>query len=266
MNLNKWCGKDNKYLDTVDVKTNEGVTFGCYGGATASGQYTNEDGYYVIAKEEEFVCAVLLDAHATDESVRFVLDVLSEQKNEILKRAELDLKDSMRRIPEFFMSLIHDSAFIELSKSVSGETAFLVVFQKENYLWWLSVGDNSLYLFHPEFAELGQYRLNERIFYQWVGEKNSIGLEVPCFVQGTVELRKGKHKILMLTDGVLEFGERPFEKSKSLYELYKSDNVTATSKVLKTVQDAQGRDSSTIISWHVNNEKEGLRPTVINKV
>ncbi|MBI9010692.1 MAG: hypothetical protein JEZ08_00565 [Clostridiales bacterium] len=265
MNLYKWCGIDNKYLDVIEVKKGDDVTFGCYGGATASGQYTNEDGYFVIAKDKEFVCAVLLDAHATDESVGLVLDSLSKNEKEISNRANLSLKDSMRKIPEFFMALIHDSEFIERSKSITGETAFLVVFQKENYLWWLSVGDNSLYLFHPEFAELGQYRLNERIFYQWIGQKNSIDLEIPCFVQGTIEFRKGKHTILMLTDGVLEVGDRPFEDSKKLFDLYQGDHETATKDVLGVVKNAQGRDSCTIISWDVVNEKEGLRPTVINK-
>lgn len=37
-----------------------------------------------------------------------------------------------------------------------GETACLVCYQHGGYLMWLSVGDNQLYLLHPELQRLGQ--------------------------------------------------------------------------------------------------------------
>ena len=172
----------------------------------------------------------------------------------------------MAEVSDFFVTLIHDKTFIEESKKLNGETAFLVVFQKNNYLWWLSVGDNSLYLFHPEFSELGQYKLNERIFYQWIGQKNSIDLEIPCYTQSTIELRQGKNTIVMLTDGVLEFEGRPFEDSSKLYSIFNQyKNIDATEKVLESVQESFGIDNATMVSWNVQNTNDGLRPTFLNK-
>ena len=85
-------------------------------------------------------------------------------------------------------------------------------------MWWFAVGDCVLYLFHPELGALGQYALNQRQFFEWIGRVNTFWGSVPSFTVGTRELRGGLNHIVMLTDGLLEFGNRPFENPEVLAE------------------------------------------------
>lgn len=148
--------------------------------------------------------------------------------------------------------MILSEVFLEKLKHIRGETAALFCLQKEEYLWWLSIGDNSLYIFHKEFNELGQYRLNQRIFYQWVGEKNSLDLKVPCYTTGTIQLRQGHSRILLLTDGVLEIEGRPFENNERLaFEFNTKGKENAVKSILKEVETRKGRDSATMLTWDV---------------
>ena len=50
------------------------------------------------------------------------------------------------------------------AKELKGETACLLCVRKENYIWWLSIGDCLVYVFHEELHKLGQYALNHRHF------------------------------------------------------------------------------------------------------
>lgn len=58
-------------------------------------------------------------------------------------------------------------------------------------------------------------------------------MAVPCYSSGIIELRDGWNHIYLITDGVLEFGERPFENSEFLYDVL-------------TRQQENGRDSATV--------------------
>ena len=49
-------------------------------------------------------------------------------------------------------------------QKIKGETACLLCVRKENYIWWLSIGDCLVYVFHEELHKLGQYALNQRHF------------------------------------------------------------------------------------------------------
>lgn len=257
-----WHGNINTYLDIIEIKTIENVSYGCFGGSTKAGQYTNEDGLYILSKAKEYVLAILLDSHASNESVTLILSEIEIREETIKSYLELPLAQAMRQISFFFIELIHDEKFIEKTKGVRGESAFLVVFQKDNYLWWLSVGDNSLYLLHPELSELGQHRLNQRVFYQWIGEKNSIDLDIPCFTQSTIELRQGKSDIVLLTDGVLECDGQFYDDPMKINNVFnKHQSKEAIEVILKEVESVSGRDSSTIVSWSVDTKNDGLRPT-----
>lgn len=79
----------------------------------------------------------------------------------------------------------------------------------------MNVGDCVLYLFHPDYAKFDQYAVNQRSFFEWIGEVNSFSEPVPCYTTGIKRLRQGRNLILALTDGVLEFGNRPFQNPKS---------------------------------------------------
>lgn len=257
MNHVIWHGDYHKHLDEINIQTNKKVAYGCFGGATASGQTINEDGLF-IAEDDYGVLAVLLDAHTTNESAVLILDAIQENLEGI--KYLMSKADSMQLISKYFMDWIHDPTFIKATKTVKGETAFLVVYQKNNYLWWLSVGDNSLYLLHPEFETLGQIRVNQRVFFQWIGNKNSIDLEMPCYTQGTIELRQGRNDVVMLTDGNLECEGAMYNDPKRIYQcFYNQEKGIET--ILNHVKKVNGKDSATVITWSYNNEIDGLRPS-----
>ena len=75
----------------------------------------------------------------------------------------------------------------------------MVCVRKDRYLWWMSIGDCVLYLLHPKLAALGQFALNQRGFYEWVGHVNTFDLAAPCYTTGTRYLPPGPNTILLLT-------------------------------------------------------------------
>lgn len=81
----------------------------------------------------------------------------------------------------------------------TNESANLVLetIKKEQYLWWMYIGDNLVYLFHPELIELNQFALNQRQFYEWVGKVNTFDLDIPCYTTGTRLLREGQNYIYL---------------------------------------------------------------------
>lgn len=49
-----------------------------------------------------------------------------------------------------FFSHLH----LRKSVKIKGETACLLCVRKENYIWWLSIGDCLVYVFHEELHKL----------------------------------------------------------------------------------------------------------------
>lgn len=64
-------------------------------------------------------------------------------------------------------------------------------------------------LFHLELANLGQYQVNRRQFYEWIGQANTFDQMVPCYSRGIRELRKGINRVLLTTDGLVECPNEP---------------------------------------------------------
>lgn len=257
-----WTGNKNKYIDQIEVKANNGVTIGCYGGCSRSGATTNEDAYLVLPLEDNSKFVILLDARVTNESALLILDEIKTHIDEISLICNKPVYEAIPELQLFIIELISNEDFLEKCKYVIGESAILFCFQKAEFLWWLSVGDNSLYVFHDEFNKLGQYKLNQRIFYQWIGEKNSLDLAVPCYSSGTIQLRSGLSKIVLLTDGVLDLGNRIFDNDKELLDRFnQADEVGAILSILDEVKIQKGRDSATILTWSVNLSHSPLIPT-----
>lgn len=75
---------------------------------------------------------------------------------------------------------------------------------KGKYLWWLSIGDCLLYLFHPELKALNETQQDHRSFYEWIVQVDTFDFLVPFYSIGNKELRKGKNHILLTTDGLIE--------------------------------------------------------------
>lgn len=261
-----WNGHLNNYIDEIKMIDLHHVTIGIFGGSSSRGTKLNEDGLYVISKYDDFVFSVLFDAHATNESVIYYTEALIEKKSDIESSLKLNTKQAIKNIETLIEDILNNQKVLSQSKELKGETAFLVCLQKNEYLWWLSVGDNSIYTFNKEFNELGQYRLNQRIFYQWIGQKNSMALDVPCYSKGTIQLRPGKTTIVMLTDGVLEIEGRPFENHETLKEHIEANSLkSGIHNVLEVVKTSCGKDNATIIAWSIYNEVDGLRPTRLSE-
>jgi len=169
-----------------------------------------------------------------------------------------------RFIENHIITIFQSPSFKEKCKRVKGETACLICVRKENYIWWLSIGDCLVYVFHDELHKLGQYTLNQRHFYEWIGNVNTFDLPVPCYSSGIRELRTGKNRIVMVTDGVLECGERRYETPLNLYNDMNGNNIGLKENihnVLEHVHHQFGRDSATIISWDVENKGNATYPS-----
>lgn len=259
----RWSGGDETFLDAPHVAQCGHVAIGRYGGTSPVGAHKNEDAALVwVAPDASWTFAALLDAHGSSESADLVLGRVTEMESEV---AQLLGNSSGGRpvSPLWELSALvtrhlSDESFRRACAAVRGETALLLCAQKGAYLWWLSVGDIPLYVFHPEFARLGQFALNQRMFFEWVGQVNTFALPVPCYTTGVRQLRPGMNRFLLTTDGLLECGTHPFENPATLYELFASPSINGRTTT-DAVQDAldrvcveRGGDSASLIAWEVN--------------
>lgn len=110
----------------------------------------------------------MADGHATSESVNLVLETIKKEQSSLEQVLDLPIKEFATQVHKFFLDIFDSKEFKNKCKSIKGETACLIVVQKEQYLWWMSIGDNLVYLFHPELSELKQFALNQRQFYEWI--------------------------------------------------------------------------------------------------
>lgn len=147
--------------------------------------------------------------------------------------------------------MFQEDSFLKGCRNLQGETACLIVVRKGKYVWWFSVGDCLLYLFHPELASFGQYQLNQRHFYEWIGQVNTFGQLVPCYSAGTRELRQGINRLLLATDGLVECPGEPYRKPATIMQAMAEEQ--GVESMLSTIQRCGVRDSTTVISWEINN-------------
>lgn len=264
MNKFLWNGSYDTYMNQIHIQKIAGITAGFFGGYNDQGQEKNEDGLYILTKDEGNSLLVLMDAHASNDSIIKVTDWLNRQTEAFSQIMDQPLEEAFPAMKALFHGMIEEQALQASIAQVKGETAFLAVYHRKDYIWWLSVGDNSLYLFHPEFAKLGQYRLNQRLFFQWLGQKNSLLLDLPCYAEGAIELRQGLNHLVLLTDGILEAGDSLYNKSDVLYQVFtKNTGHEAIREVLSHVKGQKGIDSCTVMSWQYTRQSDALRPTII---
>ncbi|UOY92222.1 protein phosphatase 2C domain-containing protein [Ectobacillus sp. JY-23] len=255
-----WSGKNGLYLDTILQKQIGAVYVGVCGGCTESGAYKNEDAAFVL-EGADWELACVMDAHASAESVEVLLDLLrahEAQFNEILSQP---VSLAFSHIQTEVVSLLSSPAFRSICKQTTGETALLLAVRKDQFVWWLSIGDCVLYILHPDLARLGQYAMNQRQFFEWVGHVNTFELDIPCYTTGVRELREGRNTIVLLTDGLLEFGSRPFENGKALYDLFTKPVPGAVQAALEQFLQEKGTDSATIVAWSYENATQGQLPS-----
>ncbi len=255
-----WRGSAEPCLDRPELTAIGRVSVGRYGGNSGFGANKNEDAALVWSGAD-WVFAVILDAHAGPASAAAVLELFEAGRAELLALLGRPEPSPMPEVQAAVTRLLLDAG-PQLAQ-VRGETACLVCCQQGGYLMWLSIGDNQLYLLHPELQRLGQFTLSVRNYFEWIGERSSLALGVPCFSTGIRQLRQGINTIALTTDGLLEVGDRVFdEPARVSRELLSPAGVSgAISTMLAEVHRQGGRDSATVIAWQVDNPRMGLMPS-----
>jgi serine/threonine protein phosphatase PrpC len=245
-----WLGSDSMCLDDPNVAACGDVVIGRYGGSKENGAIKNEDGALVFYSNDwEF--AAILDAHYTAQSASLVLEKLQEQQGRVSDILVQPVAHAFPLLHKHMFDLFNSSSFRTDARRIYGETAVLMCARKGRFVWWFCIGDCMVYLLHPELAALGQYALNQRSFYEWVGHVNTFELPIPCYSSGVRELRGGENTIVMITDGLLEYNSSLFQNSDYLYQHFtaKDDLQESIHNSLEQVHDGKGVNSATIIAW-----------------
>ncbi|MFJ7698585.1 protein phosphatase 2C domain-containing protein [Lysinibacillus fusiformis] len=259
-----WVGSQENFVDSENIQYLSHIIVGRYGGNSKAGQYKNEDGCLVWFNEiEDWEFVMVLDAHNTAESAEKVLRLFENEKAQIkhLLSMETVLK-TFKTLEKKILSMFQSKEFLSTCRNVQGETACLIVIRKDKYIWWFSVGDCVLYLFHPELSALGQYQINQRQFYEWIGQVNTFEQEVPCYSLGIKELRQGENRLFLTTDGLIECPNEPYLNPRNIYDSFIiSEEEESIKTLFQNIQENNVRDSTTIISWKVNILKEVTLPS-----
>lgn len=257
-----WSGSQRTYLDTPTLLPIGRVSVGLYGGNSSHGASKNEDGA-LLWVGADWVFAAIFDAHASAESTDAALALLDDHRSTLLAIIESGDASSIPRLLAAVIDLVSGPEARERFAEARGETACLVCVQRGRFLGWLSIGDNSLYLLHPQLARLGQYTLTARNYFEWIGQRDSLALEVPCYSSGIRELRQGEQTIALVTDGLLEFGDRPYEDPAAFADTIGAapDLPAGIAAMLHNAHASGATDSATVIAWRVTCERQGLMPT-----
>lgn len=259
----KWNGSEKHFVDELDVVQINNVTVGRFGGNSSAGQYKNEDGCLVWTNEKEnWEFAMLLDGHKTAKSVGLVIEQFDRMKKDITDLLAQSARSTLKKMDRLILDIFEEPSFMEACRKTTGETACLIVIRKEKYLWWFSIGDCILHLFHPELIALGERQLVQRSFYEWVGEVNTFELPVPCYSTGKKELRQGLNRIFLTTDGLTECPGVPFEDPASIEETLTEVGIeVGVEKLLTAIKENNVRDSTTIIAWSIEIEETASMPS-----
>ncbi|WP_081987038.1 protein phosphatase 2C domain-containing protein [Planococcus sp. CAU13] len=249
-----WVGSEEHFVDQPDLWKMRKMTVGRFGGNSAAGQTKNEDACLAWENaEEDWEFAMIMDAHDTAESAEVVMEQVLAHQEEIKGFLKMDVSfEFFQSLEALLLRIFRQKDFLATCREIQGETACLIAIRKGKHLYWFSVGDCLLYLFHPELAAMGQYQLNQRHFYEWIGRNNSFDQPVPSFSSGLRELRQGANQILLATDGLTECPGEPYSEAVDIYREFEGGNEeTGLLNLLATVQEKGVRDSVTVISWTV---------------
>jgi serine/threonine protein phosphatase PrpC len=254
----RWVGSEAALLDTPTVTSCGRVVVGRYGGNTSAGAATNEDGALVWCAEDggwEF--AALLDAHFSAQSAALIIEALENRRDGIATLLAKPPAAAFAVVQQLLLALFSAPEFRARCRQVEGEASCLIFVRRGAFLWWLVVGDCLGYLLHEDLARLGQYAVNQRSFYEWIGQRNTFDLPVPCYTVGTLQLRPGWNTLLMVTDGLFEWGSRAYENPGELYRLFAGEGVDvarleqAAQTALERVHAERARDSATLLVWRI---------------
>lgn len=260
----KWIGSQNEFIDEINItQTNNNMVLGRFGGNSSAGQYKNEDGCLIWAnKENDWEFVTLLDSHNIAQSAELVVITLENEKKLINDFLKLDTYEAFIKVKNHILDVFRSKKFQEECEKVVGETACLIIIRKDNFLWWLSIGDCIVLLNHPELAVLGEFQQNHRSFYEWVGQESTFNKKVPCYSTGIKELRNGVNHIFLTTDGLTECPNADFNHPKAIFEVFEGEsNKDGVKRLLEEIKNHKVRDSTTIISWKVINTNIATMPS-----
>lgn len=257
-----WTGQAAPMLDKPSLLQVGRVALGVYGGNTAVGAKKNEDAA-LIWESDNWTFAAILDAHGTSDSALLVLDLLENHRDDLQAALAQPVADAFVQLEKQLVTALSSPAFLAACRELNGETALLCCATKGAYLWWFSVGDGVAYLFHPDLTRLGQFALNQRQFFEWVGKVGGFDQRPFTYSSGVRALRRGWHDVVLVTDGLLEFGTRPFEDPRQLAQALGVgiEEPPRLLDVLRHVHAARGRDSATLIHWRVRNDGDAPLPS-----
>lgn len=251
----RWTGDDPPYIDAPTVRRCGDLVIGCYGGGSAAGAFKNEDAAFVLARADRDWCfAALLDGHYSLESDALILRTLAEREARLIEAMSLPAGTAVEAVRSLLVEAFSSREFRQACRGVTGEASALFCAQRGRFVFWLSVGDCLAFAFHPELAGLGQFAMNQRHFYEWLGKSNVFDLEAPAFSSGVQELRTGLNTIVMITDGLYEYAGSPFEDPAAIYRALgpaQPDLESAVLQAMQAVHKGSGRDSATVIAWQV---------------
>ncbi|CAM3811968.1 protein phosphatase 2C domain-containing protein [Mesobacillus thioparans] len=261
-----WVGSQENFIDQPNTLQLGRVLIGRYGGNSSAGKYKNEDGCLVwVNEQQDWEFAIILDAHNTSESAELIIEQFRDEQSDLKHLLSLPAnQQAFKRLEEKILNMFQAEEFLSSCREVSGETACLIVARKDKYVWWFSVGDCVLYLFHHELAAMGQYQVNQRHFYEWIGQVNTFAEEVPCYSVGIKELRKGENRLFLTTDGLIECPDEPFADPVRIYDSFsesQNDDEKNILSILEKIKNHNVRDSTTIFSWIVEVDKESTMPS-----
>ena len=251
----RWIGDDDAYIDTPHVERCGDVVIGAYGGSSGSGAFKNEDAVWVLCHpQREWHFAALVDGHYTCESDAVIFDVLEARKQEIIEAMSLPPGAAFEALRSLLVAGFDSHAFREACSTVVGEASAVFCAQKGRFVFWLSVGDCLAFALHPELGGLGQFAMNQRHFYEWLGKSNVFDLSPPPFSQGVQELRTGLNAVVLVTDGLYEYPNSPFEDPTAVYTTLgppQSNLEAGVLRAMQVVHAGRGRDSATVVAWQV---------------
>jgi serine/threonine protein phosphatase PrpC len=260
-----WVGSKKPYVDEISVrKVGENVVLGRFGGNSTAGQFKNEDGCLIWCdNKQDWEFVIILDAHFSAESAELVISTIEKNESRFLDIFTLPVKSLFVSLNALIQDIFQSESFIQECENVQGETACLFAYRKNKYLWWFSIGDCLLLLHHPELERLGEYQQNHRSFFEWVGKESTYNKDVPCYSTGVKELRTGENHIFMTTDGLLECPDTTYSDAQDIYRKFQGDTTceVGVMKLLKDIQSKNVRDSTTIVSWIIHNNKEATIPS-----
>lgn len=259
----RWIGDNPPYIDTPNVARCGDVVIGAYGGASAGGGFKNEDAAYVLCHPEgAWRFAALVDGHYTCESDEVIFAAIDAQRDRIVQAMDLPPGAAFEVVRSLLLDAFTAPEFREACSHVVGEASAIFCAQKGRFVFWMSVGDCLAFALHPELGGLGQFAMNQRHFYEWIGKSNIFDLEAPPFSSGIQELRSGLNSVVMVTDGLYEYPNSPFEDPTAVYGTLgpvQSNLEAGVLRALQVVHTGRGRDSATIIAWQVDVREQATR-------